>query len=449
MGYAAHTATGDTGVSAAGLPAREAAFTALRAVLEKEMNLDAAWREAKLNDLEPRDAGFARLLVLTTLRRLGSIDAVLDKFLRKRPVGGNAAAVHIMRIAATELLALDGAAHAAVDSAVRLTKKQKNLAKLSGMVNAVCRKVAGEGVKLFDEIDAPKTDTPAWLWMRLVHDYGEDAARGIASAHRHGAPLDLSLREVSVPSIEKLGGAMLPGGTLRLDDAGSVPDLPGYSEGEWWAQDAAAALPVRLLGNVKGKRVLDLCAAPGGKTMQLAAAGAHVTALDLSEIRSKRLLENLARTRLSVEVITADALEWEPPELFDAILLDAPCSATGTIRRHPDLPYLKSGKELTSLVPLQDALLDRAFGWLKPGGAMVYAVCSLLPAEGQKRMRAFLNRQPDAEMIPVLPGAGIDAEMITDGALRTLPHHWAERGGIDGFYAARLRSKAKPPLLLG
>ena len=436
-------------MSRAGLPAREAALTALRAVLDKEMSLDAAWAEAKLTTLDPRDAGFARLLVLTCLRRLGSIDAVLDKFLRKRPVGGNAVAVHIMRIAAVELLALDGAAHAAVDSAVRLTKKQKNLGKLSGMVNAVCRKVAGEGVKLFDEIDAAKVDTPAWLWMRLVHDYGEDAARGIAAAHRNGAPLDLSIREDATGWSERLAGTLLPGETVRLTDAGAVPELLGYTEGAWWAQDAAAALPARLLGDVRGKRVLDLCAAPGGKTMQLAAAGAQVTALDLSEARIKRLLENLARTRLSVEVVAADALEWEPPEPFDAILLDAPCSATGTIRRHPDLPYLKSGKELTSLVPLQDALLDRAFGWLRPGGAMVYAVCSLLPAEGHKRIGAFLNRQPDAEMIPVMPGAGIEAEMIVDGALRTLPHHWVDRGGIDGFYAARLRSKVAPTVLLG
>ena len=436
-------------MSAAGLAAREAALTALRAVLDKELSLDVAWREAKLTTLDPRDAGFARLLVLTTLRRLGSIDAVLDKFLRKRPVGGNAVAVHIMRIAAAELLALDGAAHAAVDSAVRLTKKQKNLGKLSGMVNAVCRKVAGEGVKLFGEIDSAKVDTPAWLWMRLVHDYGEEAARGIATAHRNGAPLDLSIREDAAGWSERLAGTLLPGETVRLADAGAVPDLLGYAEGSWWAQDAAAALPARLLGDVKGKRVLDLCAAPGGKTMQLAAAGAHVTALDLSEVRMKRLIENVTRTRLSVDVVTADALDWDPKEPFDAILLDAPCSATGTIRRHPDLPYLKSGKELTSLVPLQDALLDRAFGWLKPGGALVYAVCSLLPAEGPKRISAFLGRTPDAEMISLIPGAGIEAEMIAGGALRTLPHHWTEQGGIDGFYAARLRSNVQPPMLLG
>lgn len=434
-------------MSIAGLPAREAALTALRAVLDKEFSLDVAWREAKLTTLDPRDVGFARVLVLTTLRRLGSIDAVLDQFLRKRPVGGNAVAVHIMRIAAAELLALDGAAHAAVDSAVRLTKKQKNLGKLSGMVNAVCRKVAGEGVKLFDQIDSEKVDTPAWLWMRLVHDYGEETARGIATAHRNGAPLDLSIRDDPAGWSVRLAGTLLPSETVRLTDAGAVPDLLGYTEGAWWAQDAAAALPARLLGDVKGKRVLDLCAAPGGKTMQLAAAGAHVTALDLSEVRMNRLIENLTRTRLSVDVVTADALDWEPKEAFDAILLDAPCSATGTIRRHPDLPYLKSGKELTSLVPLQDALLDRAVGWLKPGGAMVYAVCSLLPAEGPRRMRAFLDRTPGIEMIPLMPGAGIDPEMIVDGALRTLPHHWTDRGGIDGFYAARLRKAAEPPTL--
>ena len=428
------------GVSAAGLPARRAALEALSAVLEAEQPLDRAWETAKLDRLEARDAGFARLLVLTALRRLGSVDAVLDRFLRKRPVGRSARAVHILRLAATELLALDGAPHAAVDSAVRLTKREPQTRRMAGMVNAVCRKIADEGVKLFDTLDPGRTDTPAWLWERLVHDYGLFDAERIATAHRHGAPLDLSARRDPEGWAARLGGELLPSGTIRLGQGGAVETLEGYAEGSWWVQDAAAALPVKLMGEVAGLRVLDLCAAPGGKTMQLAAAKAEVTALDISSGRTKRLLQNLTRTALDVEVVLADALEWEPPAPFDAVLLDAPCSATGTIRRHPDLPYLKSGKELVALVPLQDALLDRAWGWVKPGGMLVYAVCSLLPAEGRKRIAAFLDRHGDAALEPVEPGPlGLDIAAIQGGALRTLPCHWEEKGGMDGFFAARLR----------
>lgn len=421
-----------------GVPARRAALKALIAVLDDEKPLDTAWREARLDRLEPRDAAFARLLVLTTLRRLGSIDAVIDKFVERRPVRRNMLAIHIIRIAAAELLALDGAAHAAVDSAVRLARADKTIRRLSGMVNAVCRKIATAGVQLFDEIDAARVDTPAWLWMRLVYDYGEQDAYAIAIAHRNGASLDLTARTNSDEWAARLKARSLPNGSIRLDDAGAVEALEGYSEGVWWAQDAAAAIPAAMLGDVRGKRVLDLCAAPGGKTMQLAARGAKVTALDLSEMRARRLRANLERTKLKAEVIVADALDWEPDAPFDAILLDAPCSATGTIRRHPDLPFLKSGKELTALVPLQDALLDRAFGWLVPGGRMVYAVCSLLPAEGRKRIAAFLERTPDAALDPLLADDGIGEEMIADGALRTLPCHWPEFGGLDGFYAARI-----------
>jgi 16S rRNA (cytosine967-C5)-methyltransferase len=221
-------------------------------------------------------------------------------------------------------------------------------------------------------------------------------------------------------------------------DGGAVAGLEGYGDGAWWVQDAAATLPARLLGDIKGKRVLDLCAAPGGKTMQLAAMGAEVTALDISNPRMRRMRENLLRTRTSVQVVIADALDWTPPSKFDAIVLDAPCSATGTIRRHPDLPHLKSGAVLSSLMPLQDALMGRAWQWLAPGGTLVYATCSLLPDEGEARVAAFLGAHPGARLDPVTPDDGIGPEMIADGALRSLPHHWPEIGGLDGFYAARI-----------
>ena len=423
-----------------GLASRKAALAALTAVLDDEKPLDVAWRSARLDQLDARDAGFARLLVLTTLRRLGSIDAVIDRFVRKRPGAAEMRAVHVLRLAGAELLALDRAAHAAVDGAVRLVKADRRIARLSGLVNAVARRMASEGVALFDELDAERLDTPAWLWMRLVHDYGENPAHAIAHAHRNGAPLDLTARGDPAELAERLGGRLLPSGSVRLEEAtGAVDALPGFAEGHWWAQDAAAALPARMLGEVRGKSVLDLCAAPGGKTMQLASAGAQVTALDVSRKRAGTLVENLLRTRLAVDVQVADALDWEPPGPFDAILLDAPCSATGTIRRHPDLPYRKSGRELQSLVPLQDALLDRAWGWLRPGGSLVYAVCSLLPAEGVRRLAAFRERQPKARLVPVEAAAlGAPVEAVVDGCLRTLPSHWEPLGGMDGFFAARL-----------
>ncbi len=424
-------------VGAPGLDARHAALLALDAVLEKDRSLDAAWREAKIDRLKERDAGFARLLVLTTLRRLGSIDAVIDRFVAKRPVGKNRLGVQIMRIAGAELMALDGAPHAAVDTAVRLAKRLPETRRLSGMVNAVCRRLSHEGCQMFDAIDAEAVDTPAWLWERLKSAYGEPTARAIAAAHRHGARLDVMPAKDGQSWAERLGGALTPAGTVRLD-GGAVQALEGYDEGAWWVQDAAATLPARLLGDIKGKRVLDLCAAPGGKTMQLAAMGAEVTALDISNPRMRRMRENLLRTRTSVKVVIADALDWQPEGDFDAILLDAPCSATGTIRRHPDLPHLKSGAVLSALTPLQDALMGKAWDWLAPGGAMVYVTCSLLPEEGENRIAAFLATHPEARLDPIAPGQGIDPEMISEGALRTLPCHWPDIGGLDGFYAARL-----------
>lgn len=426
------------GIATPGLEARRAAVAALDAVLQHDKPLDIAWREAGVDKLRERDAKFARMLVLTTLRRLGSIDAVIDRFVARRPVGKNGLAVQIMRIAGAELMALDGAAHAAVDIAVRLAKAQPDTRRLSGMVNAVCRRLADEGCRMFDEIDSDAVDTPAWLWERLKAAYGEPTARAIAAAHRHGAALDLLPARDPEHWAERLGGTLTPTGSLRLE-GGSVPALDGYEEGAWWVQDAAATMPARLLGDVKGKRVLDLCAAPGGKTMQLAAMGADVTALDISAPRMRRMRENLLRTRTTARVVIADALDWTPDGEFDAILLDAPCSATGTIRRHPDLPHLKSGAVLAALAPLQDALMMRAWEWLAPGGRLVYATCSLLPEEGQNRIASFLGTHPDAVIDPVEPGQGIAPEMIADGMLRTLPCHWPDIGGLDGFFAARLR----------
>jgi 16S rRNA (cytosine967-C5)-methyltransferase len=276
---------------------------------------------------------------------------------------------------------------------------------------------------------------PRWLRQPLVHAYGRDAVTAIEAVQATAPPLDLTLRA----GAEAPEGDLLPTGSLRLADRGQVSTLPGYAAGGWWVQDAAAAMAVPLLGDVKGQRVLDMCAAPGGKTMQLAAAGADVTALDISGPRMARVAENLARTGLAATCITADALDWQPDQPFDAILLDAPCSATGTIRRHPDLPFVKDGSEIAGLVALQTALLDRALGWLKPGGRLVFVTCSLLPDEGEAQLTAALARHPGLSVLrPTLPGLAPDW-ITPDGGLRLRPDYWADKGGMDGFFMACLK----------
>jgi 16S rRNA (cytosine967-C5)-methyltransferase len=270
----------------------------------------------------------------------------------------------------------------------------------------------------------------------MVHAYGRDVVTAIETVQALEPPLDLTLR----PGFPSPEGEVLPTGSLRLTAFGQISTLPGYAEGGWWVQDAAAALPARLLGARPGERVLDLCAAPGGKTLQLAAAGAEVTALDISPPRMARVTANLARTGLAARTVVADALEWEPEERFDAILLDAPCSATGTIRRHPDLPHLRKESDVATLAALQDRLLDAAWQMVAPGGRLVFCTCSLLPEEGEERAAAFLARTPDARRWPFeVEEVGDPAFRTAAGELRTRPDLWAGRGGIDGFFALRAR----------
>jgi 16S rRNA (cytosine967-C5)-methyltransferase len=278
---------------------------------------------------------------------------------------------------------------------------------------------------------------PRWLRQPLVHAYGREAVTAIEAVQSVAPPLDITPRGTVLPE-----GEALPTGSIRLRDAGQVSALAGYDSGDWWVQDAAAALAARLLAVKAGERVLDLCAAPGGKTLQLAAAGAEVTALDISEPRMARVAENLARTGLSAQLVVADALHWTPDAPFDAILLDAPCSATGTIRRHPELPFLKDGSEIAGLTALQSALIDRALGFLKPQGRLVFCTCSLLPEEGEAQLSAALARHPDLQVLPP-EIAGIDPAWVTEGGgLRLRPDYWAEKGGMDGFFMVTLRKGA-------
>jgi 16S rRNA (cytosine967-C5)-methyltransferase len=417
--------------------ARRVAANLVDMVLGKGRALDEALADPKagFRDLADRDRAYVRRLVATTLRRRGQIDGVLRRFLTLWPKGLPREA---MRLGAAELLFLGAPAHAAVGEAVNLMHPEQK--KPRGLINAVLRKVAAEGAAIVAEQDAAKANTPDWLWQSWVNVYGEDSAREIALAHLQEAPLDISVKGDAAGWAATLDAEILPTGSLRRSAGGAVEGLPGFETGEWWVQDAAAALPVLLLGDVAGKRVADLCAAPGGKTAQLAALGASVMAVDRSEARLKRLKENLKRLGFKVDVRTAEIEQWQPPESFDAVLLDAPCSATGTIRRHPDLPYLKDETDVAKLAELQRRLMRAAWAMLKPGGRMVYCVCSLQPEEAEYQIRHLLAL-PGAEIIPADAGKlHLPSEAVAhDGALRTLPSMWSGRGGMDGFFAVCLQ----------
>jgi 16S rRNA (cytosine967-C5)-methyltransferase len=388
-------------------------------------------------DLAPEDRARAATLATETLRRMGQADALIKRFAAKKTPDP---ARNILRAAAVEMMEMGVPAHAAVDGAVRLVKASKRGARLAPLVNAVARKTATEGAEIWAAQDAARLNTPGWLWGRLSSAYGGVTARAIAAAHLAPAPLDLTLRDPGEAGVwaERLGAVILPTGSLRLTRPGRITGLPGFDEGAWWVQDAAAAIPMKLLGDVAGKRVLDICAAPGGKTMQLAAAGAKVTALDVSEGRLQRLHENLKRTGLAAEVIVADALEWAPEAPFDAVLLDAPCSASGTIRRHPDLPRGESRGGLGELTALQGELLARAWDWVAPSGRMVFCTCSLFPEEGEQRIAAFRAAHPEARTVPADPETlgGAPEWVNAEGDLRLRPDFLGPEGGMDGFFAA-------------
>jgi 16S rRNA (cytosine967-C5)-methyltransferase len=418
----------------AGDPTRETAYALLTAVFERRRTLEDALNA--LPPMQPRDRAAAHRLAAAVLRRSGTLDAVLEPLMRKAPPGP---VRQVLRIGAAGLLLLDMPPHAAVGTAVALARSC-GLSPFSGLVNAVLRKVAAEGTAALEPLDSPRLDTPSWLWA----SWGSEV-RAIAEAHQHEAPLDLTIAPAwslegwcpadpaAIPAPDT--GMRLPTGSVRYPAGTHVAAVPGFAEGKLWVQDAAAVLPALLLAPKPGERIADLCAAPGSKTAQLAAAGAQVTAVERDPARLARLAENLARWRLPAELVLADVLSWSPPALFDAVLLDAPCSATGTIRRHPDVPHLKRPRDIALLCEAQDKLLAAAGRLLRPGGRLIYAVCSLQPEEGAPRLAAS-GLQVDAFRKAELPGL---PEAITDtGYLRTHPGMWRDWGGLDGFFAARM-----------
>lgn len=422
----------------AALQNRRVALLILQNVLRHKQSLsDCLDNEPALRQLEKRDRAFVHALVACCLRRLGQIDALISACLNKSSFL-KAQTQDLLRLGTAQLIFLGVPAHAAVDTIVSIAGEETTTQPYKALINAVLRRLTREGTELVAAQDAEKLNTPGWLWLSWRQTYGVGIARAIAKAHLTEAQTDITLKENAADYAVKCNATLLPSGSVRLSE-GDITALPGFNEGAFWVQDAAAALPARLLGNVRGKKVLDLCAAPGGKTAQLAAMGADVTAVDKSDKRIVRLKENLARLNLNVTTHSADALTYRhPPVPF--ILLDAPCSATGTIRRHPDVAHLKLPEDVERLAELQGRLLrNAALHLMAPGGIMVYAVCSLQPEETEAQIAALLKTYPFLSRKPITAEETGDASFITpEGDLRCLPSHWPALGGIDGFYAARL-----------
>ena len=431
----------------AGLAARRIAADVLDGVLRRRTALDEQLSgkaaHPGIATLADRDRALMRRLTATVLRRLGTLRDVVGKFLDRGFPADAPRTETILLLGAAQILWLEVPDHAAVDLSVRLAQADRRASRYAGLVNAVLRRVAQD--KSAAESSRLR-DTPEWLLKRWTAAYGKDNARAIASANAQEPALDITVKTNAEEWADRLHGRVLPTGSVRTLAQGAVSMLPGFSEGAWWVQDAAASMPARLFGDLAGRRVADLCAAPGGKTAQLVQAGAQITAIDRAPARVARLRENLTRLSLNAEVVAADVLEYQA-EPFDAVLLDAPCSSTGTIRRHPDVPWLKSESDITALIEMQRKLIDRAVELTKSGGMLIYCVCSLEPEEGERQIADLLARDDRVERVPISPAEAFGhPELLNNtGELRTLPFHFPDSeprwGGLDGFFAARLRRK--------
>lgn len=439
---------------APGQAVRMAAATAIGGILATGRTVDERMNSDShvLAGMEPRDVALMRSIIVVALRRLGTIRLALDRFMERRPPRKAQALEGILIAGVAQILFLDVPDHSAVDLAVRSAKHDSNTAPFAALSNAVLRNVIRHREELLDVGD-PFADTPAWLATRWITHWGQEAAEKIALAHRREPTFDLTIADDPADWANKLNGIVLPSGSVRLRERTPVTQIEGYDDGHWWVQDCAAALPARLLAVQSGERVADLCAAPGGKTAQLAQTGASVTAVDRSAERLRRLTDNLRRLNLEADVRASDALTFKA-EPFDAILLDAPCTATGTIRRHPEVAWNKRQSDLASLAELQSKLLDHAVNLLKPGGRLVYCTCSLEPEEGEDQIKALLRRNPDVRRLPVdageiasqfdssLAGDSLASAITENGEVRTLPyflpHDEPRLSGIDGFFVSRL-----------
>lgn len=432
-----------------GLASRKTAVRLLAAIVDARTSLDALTDpehgHPQFMALDGRDRALVRAIVVTALRYRVTIGKMIAHHL-ERPLPANAHSLaHVLHVGAVQILFLDIPDSAAVDLAVACAKSDPRTVRFAGLVNALLRNVA-RGKAVLPQVLRETVDAPDWFAERLAGAYGAERAAAILSMHRHETPTDFSVRSDAEGWAEKLGGRILPTGSVRLARLqSSVPELLGFTEGAWWVQDAAAALPAKLLGDISGLKVADLCAAPGGKTAQLVLGGASVTALDISANRLKRLHDNLGRLGLKADTIAADIRSYQPAEPFDAVLLDAPCSSTGTVRRHPDIPWTKTEEDISKLAGLQRELLGRAAGYVRPGGRLVFSNCSLDPLEGEDLVRAFLAARTDVRLDPIRPAGfpAIAAFIAPEGWLRTTPADLTmetpEFSGLDGFFAACFR----------
>lgn len=433
-----------------GFAARKVAADILGNVVHKKRpldgELDLASGHSGFRALAANDRGLVRAIAGAALRHRGEIAEILSRLLDRDIPEKTGRVLDILHVAIAQMLFLDIPDRAAVSIAVDHASMDRRARPYKGLVNGVLRRLGRERDEITSDIDAARINTPDWLWESWQEAYGEDGAAAIAKAHESEAALDLTVKSDPEAWAEKLDGTLVGAGSVRLTKKGAVDALEGFEDGAWWVQDAAAALPAKLLGDVSGLIVADLCAAPGGKTAQLAAAGADVTAVDISKGRLKRLTENMTRLGLSVTTVTSDLRAYEPAHLFDAILLDAPCSATGTIRRHPDVPWIKKPYDIEKLGEIQSELLDRVIAWIKPGGTLVYCTCSLERTEGEGQTAQFLEwNKGSIELLPVDPAeiGGLSASVTPEGYLRCRPDHPAKPDnslfGMDGFFAARFK----------
>ncbi|MEZ5691279.1 MAG: 16S rRNA (cytosine(967)-C(5))-methyltransferase RsmB [Rickettsiales bacterium] len=427
--------------------ARLSALMALVHTLDKGKSLDSAWESDRhFSFMNPPDRAFTQLLVKTTIRHLGQIDEMIDKFI-EQPINKKIIKIkHIIRLGIAQLIWLETPPHAAVHSTVELTKKIK-MAGLSGLVNAVLKRMVKDGKEVIDSQDAEKINTPKWLWESWEKFYGTDKTRKIVQMHTAEPPLDITVKNDPNFWAERLDGKVVSENSVRLSSSKNITNLQGFSEGKWWVQDIAASIPAKLLikniKNLNQMNIIDMCAAPGGKTAQLINAGAKVTAIDKSKERVNTLKINLRRLKLKANCINADALKWQPDFTPDAILLDAPCSSTGTIRRHPDVAWHKKPEDITKMTIIQYSLINHALNMLKTGGLLVYSVCSLQKEEGEEQIEQILNKRDDIELIK------IKADMVDGkkdwineiGQIRTLPCYLQEEGGMDGFFISILVKK--------
>ncbi len=431
-----------------GLVTRRVALDIIEQILGRKKMLDDALVQSEaFNALPQRDRAFVRMLVATVLRRRGQLDDLIARTLSKGEAPRPEHLKWILYIGITQILFMDVADHAAVDTSVTLAA-ERGMEGKKGFVNAILRRMTGEGHRWVADQDAAALNIPDWLYIQWINDYAAVRAKDIALASLEEATLDFTVKDPDTKGdwSRKLAARFVPTGSLRRPSGGNITNLDGFTDGAWWVQDASAALPVRLFGDISGKTVLDLCAAPGGKTAQLAAGGANVVALDRSASRMKSVTENLARLGLAekVELIIEDGAVWKPKQKFTHILLDAPCTATGTIRRHPDLLALKNEKDQVGLVSIQERLLKSAASMLEDGGMLIYCTCSLQKAEGEQQIDRFLKENPHFRRIPVRSEeiGGLEAIINGDGDVRILPYHLKEDGGMDGFFISRLEKSA-------